>query len=64
MIGSALPHYETAFRIFDELTKAVPDFAEWVRDKEVVEAELAICRNLVQTAGPPDAAVQETHPRG
>jgi Flp pilus assembly protein TadD len=40
----ALPRYEEAARLFAGLAAIAPDFAQWAKDRAVVEAELAGCR--------------------
>jgi tetratricopeptide (TPR) repeat protein len=45
--STALVLYEEASRIFNSLVKSVPESAQWAKEKEVVDSELAICRTKV-----------------
>jgi tetratricopeptide (TPR) repeat protein len=40
---AALPRFEEAARIFAAVTEQAPDFTQWAKDREQVEAELIAC---------------------
>jgi len=44
---AALALYEEASRIFGALVKSAPGFAQWAKEKETVDSELALCRSKV-----------------
>jgi hypothetical protein len=63
--ASALPFYSEAARIFGELAKKAPGFAQWAKEKQQVELELAVCRSRVQAAQPrPGNAVSPPRRKG
>ena len=48
--AAALPLYEEASRIFGELATKAPAFAQWVKDRDNVNKQLALCRSAVAAA--------------
>ena len=45
--AEALPLYEEAARIFSGLVEKSPGYAAWLRERDMVERELAVCRQHV-----------------
>ena len=54
--AAALPLYEEASRIFGELATKAPGFAQWVKDRDNVNKQLALCRSAVAAAQPHGSA--------
>jgi tetratricopeptide (TPR) repeat protein len=49
---SALSLYDEAARIFGEVAKKAPGFAQWAKEKERAESALAHCRLTVEIGKP------------
>jgi hypothetical protein len=58
---AALPLQEQAIRIFGELVVKAPGVAQWKKDKEQVESELARCRSMALPNNPGDVSASQ-HP--